>query len=83
MLLNITILQNGSLFAQKSSIKKNDITGYIKDANSGEALPYANILIKGTNRGTITNTDGYFVLVNVPVGLCSLQVNYRAIKCIL
>jgi ferric enterobactin receptor len=54
----------------------NDIKGIVRDSKSGEALPYANITIKGTHRGTTTNTDGYFVLVNEPVGLCTLFVQY-------
>lgn len=55
---------------------KQNITGVVKDAQSGEALPYANVMIRGTKWGTATNTDGYFVLVGVPVGPCSLTVNY-------
>ncbi len=54
----------------------NDIKGTVKDAHSGEALPFANVMIKGTHWGTATNTDGYFVLVNVPVGPCTLTINY-------
>ena len=60
----------------QSSNSRSDIKGYVKDADSGEALPFANIMIPGTKRGTTTNTDGYFVLVNVPVGPCSLSVYY-------
>jgi len=70
-----TLTLNTNLSAQNPAVK-SDIKGYVKDAKSGEALPFANIILKGTNRGTTTNTDGYFVLVNVPVGLCSLQVHY-------
>lgn len=54
----------------------NDITGYIKDWKTAEALPYANILLVGENRGTASNSDGYFVLVDAPVGVCSLVVSY-------
>lgn len=56
--------------------KENDIKGVIIDENSGETLPYANILLKGTERGTSSNTDGYFVLVNAPAQLCTLVVRY-------
>jgi len=76
LILIFSIMMSQGL-AQKS---KSDIKGYVKDVKTGEALPYANIIIKDTNRGTITNTDGYFVLVNVPVGLCSLQVDYIGYK---
>jgi hypothetical protein len=53
-----------------------DISGHVRDGRSGEALPYANVVVKGTSRGTTTNTNGYFVLVNEPAGLCTLFVHY-------
>ncbi len=56
--------------------KTNDIKGAIVDENSGEALPYANILLKGTRLGTSSNTDGYFILVNAPARPCTLVVIY-------
>ena len=37
------------------------VTGSVTDAN-GKALAYASILVKGTTRGTTTNTDGKFFL---------------------
>lgn len=55
---------------------RNDIHGTVRDSKSGEALPFANISVKGTIRGATTNTDGYFVLVNEPIGPCSLLVSY-------
>ncbi len=36
---------------------KSDIKGFVRDAKSGEALPHANVMVEGTNRGTTTNTD--------------------------
>jgi len=38
------------------------ISGIVVDSESGEPLPSANILIKDTFRGTITNFDGEFTL---------------------
>ncbi|MFH1943546.1 MAG: TonB-dependent receptor [bacterium] len=72
--LGILLAAAGNSFAQKAARK--DIKGFIKDAWSGEALPFANVFIKGTNYGSATNTDGYFVIVNAPVGPCSLTVYY-------
>ncbi|MBD3274442.1 MAG: TonB-dependent receptor plug domain-containing protein [Candidatus Marinimicrobia bacterium] len=54
----------------------NTITGYVKAESSEEALPYANIMIKGTSIGTTSNTGGYFVLVNPPAAPCTLMVSY-------
>ncbi len=56
--------------------RKVDLKGYVKAAQSGEALPYANVKIKGKPWTTISNVNGYFVLVNVPAGLCTLRVSY-------
>jgi len=66
---------NVKTFSQERK-EKSDIKGYVHDAKSGEALPYANILIEGSNRGTTTNTDGYFILVNEPLGKTTLIVRY-------
>jgi hypothetical protein len=56
--------------------RKINLKGYVKAADSGETLPYANVMIKGTQKGTASNVSGYFVLVNAPAGLCTLRVSY-------
>ena len=66
----------GGLFDYVYCQKKIDIMGVVRDAESGEALPYANVTVKDTYRGAITNSDGYFVLVNEPIGTRSLVVRY-------
>ena len=46
------------------------ISGKVVEKGSGEALPFASILIKGTTNGVVANVDGFFSLVNVdPQGL--------------
>ena len=44
------------------------ISGYIRDNDTGEPLPYANIILPDLDRGTTSNGDGYYVISNVPVG---------------
>jgi hypothetical protein len=56
--------------------KKVNLKGFVKDAETGETLPYANLALKGTHYGTASNVNGYFVLVNVPAGPCTLRVSY-------
>lgn len=58
------------------SDKPLDIQGYIKDWSTGETLPYANIILVGEDRGTTSNSDGYFVMVDAPATMCSLRVTY-------
>lgn len=55
------LLLSLSAFAQQISVK-----GYVKDA-AGEPVIGANVLVKGTTNGTITDLDGNFTL-NAPKG---------------
>ena len=43
-----------------------NVYGSVYDATSGESLPFANIQIKDSHLGTITNQQGHFTLLNVP-----------------
>ncbi|MBK8947074.1 MAG: TonB-dependent receptor [Ignavibacteriae bacterium] len=42
------------------------IRGQITDINTGEALLYANVLIKELQLGTSTNENGYFIFTSIP-----------------
>ena len=52
------------------------LSGYIKDANTGETLIAANIALIEINRGTTTNTLGYYTLTNLQPGTYTLAVSY-------
>jgi ferric enterobactin receptor len=52
------------------------LTGVIRDRSTGEALPFANIYVKGTTIGTSTNTDGYYTLLKVPTDTSTLIIQY-------
>lgn len=41
--------------------QQRNITGTVKD-NSGNPLPNASVLLKGTNKGVATNAEGYFTI---------------------
>ncbi len=55
---------------------KFNLSGLVRDKQTGEALPYANVGVKGTVIGTFTNADGYFTLINVPSDTSTLLVSY-------
>lgn len=38
------------------------VAGYVFEETSGEPLPYVNVYVKRTRRGTITDTAGYFAI---------------------
>jgi hypothetical protein len=52
------------------------VTGRIKDQTNGETLPFATVTVEGHNLGTVTNTDGYFTLYNVPSDTETLVFRY-------
>jgi outer membrane receptor for ferrienterochelin and colicin len=52
------------------------LTGSIKDAQTGEPLVGANVIIEGTDLGAATNIDGNFVILNIPPGNYSVKVSY-------
>lgn len=54
----ILLLFLGTSFAQV----KGTLRGYVTDKTSGEALPYTNVALEGTNRGSVTDHRGYFIL---------------------
>lgn len=56
-----------------------DLTGAVIDASTRETLPAANISIEGTYSGTITNSDGQFVLPvkQLPITLVVRYIGYE------
>ncbi len=52
------------------------LSGTVRDVDSRETLPYASVTLQNTDRGTATNTDGYFVLLDVPRDSITLEISY-------
>ncbi len=50
----------------KNNILQLRIQGKVVDAGSGEALPGVNVMVKGTTRGAITDTDGNYTIEAEP-----------------
>ena len=57
------IVHSGLLFSQVASPDLVQFTGITVTADSLNAVPYAKIQVKGTNRGTMTDNLGYFSFV--------------------
>ena len=59
------------------SVSRNiTIAGVVKDEDTGETLPFANVMIKGLDKGTTSNLDGHFTLQNVPSDTSVLVLSY-------
>lgn len=61
-----------SLSAQEAGA----IRGSVTDAQTGEPVSGAQVSIRGTGIGTITNNDGRYILASVPAGRVELRVEY-------
>ena len=56
--------------------QKGTISGSINDANNGDPLLGANVIIKETSQGASTDTDGHFTISRVNPGNYTLIVTY-------
>ncbi|MCK4322278.1 TonB-dependent receptor, partial [candidate division WOR-3 bacterium] len=44
------------------------IAGRITDSETGESLPFVNVIVEGTTMGAASDPDGYYVILNIPPG---------------
>lgn len=59
------------------------ITGVVKDAETNQPLPGANVIIEGTTFGAAADFDGNFIIINVPPGIYTVKavmMGYTAMK---
>jgi hypothetical protein len=71
ILLSILLLFSAASFAQE----KYTLSGYVREAGSGEALVGATVFLQGTQLGSYTNEYGFYSLT-VPQGEYILLVSY-------
>ena len=69
------LLLFGLLFAVQFALAQQTVSGTVTDAETGEALIGANILVVGTGSGTVTDFDGTYQ-VTVPEGAEQLEFSY-------
>lgn len=55
---------------------KFTLSGVVRDQATGEALPFATVMVRGTTVGVATNADGYFTLQKVPTDTSVLVAQY-------
>jgi len=68
----------GLLAAEKTDAM---LFGDVKSQVTGEHIPYANIVVKGTNLGTAADGTGHYKLAHLPVGnvtIVARAVGYKA-----
>ena len=58
------------------------LSGFITDRRNGEAMPYANVVLKwdGPTLGALSNLSGYYAFKGIPPGTYTLIVSYIGYK---
>jgi hypothetical protein len=51
-----------------AQLNTSKVEGVIRDADTGQPLQGAQVVIEGTRLGNVTNSDGYYFILNVPPG---------------
>lgn len=64
------------LIFSHSAFAQNIVKGKILDARTPEGMPFANVYIANSTKGTQTDQNGNFQLSNVPLGNIQLLVSY-------
>ena len=74
ILLLTVLLALMPFWAFSQSVGK--IVGVVEDKASGEVLPGVNVSLEGTTYGAATDIDGYYVILNVPVGTYEVRASF-------
>ena len=70
-IITLLFLGSGYLFAGTTG----KIVGKVTDKLTGDALPYANVIILSTQQGAATDLDGHFFMLNVNPGKYDIKVS--------
>lgn len=64
------------LLTAVSVMGQNTIKGVLIDDDKGEAIPFAQVFLEGTNHWSSTDINGYFVITKIPDGNYVIKVKY-------
>lgn len=71
MLRNITFIV---LLAIQFSFSQSKISGTVTN-NLNDIIPFASVMLEGTNKGVSANENGYFEFINLPEGSYNIKVS--------
>lgn len=74
----IVIRKAGESVAISQQPQKKEISGTVKDSD-GMPLPGVSVIIKGTTTGIVTDTDGNYLITNIPINAI-LQFSFVGLK---
>ena len=74
IILFLSALCLTTAFAQRNATDAH-IVGDVKDAKTGEHIPFITVMVKNTMIATATDATGHYFLKNLPVGKITLSVS--------
>ena len=69
--ITIFLFTIGFIFGQNGQIK-----GKVNDASNNDPIPFANVIVEGTQIGSTTDLDGNFTITGLQPGYINLRVSY-------
>lgn len=76
----IALLVCCAVGAQDKKIKDTHLSGHIVDAKTGEHIPYATIVLVGTNKGAISDATGHYIISGLNIGNYRVEASFTGYK---
>ena len=74
--IRLILLPLVMMAAGSQAIGQNVIKGVLMDESKGEAIPFAQVFLDGTNHWASTDINGYFIISKIPNGTYTIKVRY-------
>ena len=68
---SLFVVQGADVYASTTG----KIQGVVRDAQTGETLPGANVVLDGTRRGATTDVNGFYIILSVDPGTYSMSAS--------
>jgi len=72
---SLSVFFLATFFLGTTYSQSGKISGKVIDGNTGEALPFVNVMIEGTTQGAATDLDGNYFIINLPPGTYSVKAS--------
>lgn len=72
----IGVLMTPTVYAQQRAT----LTGIVTDAETGQTLPGASVLLVGTTQGTATDADGRYTIADIAPGTYTVQASFTGFQ---
>lgn len=80
LLITVTALMASPLARAQMMIEKTDANVFGHVTSKNKHVPFANIFVKGTNRGISTDETGHYMLIDLPIGRQTLVAKFIGYK---